>query len=336
MKKKINCAVIGTRFGARTILPVIFKIKCLNIKYLCGGKDKEKTKVIANKYLIENYECSFDDIINDNELKIIFIASPHQFHYEMIKKSIKKKLIILTEKPLGINEFEVNEIIRLKNHNNNLMLVNHQLNYYPVFNKIKDKINLLGKLYYMKIYYQTNRLTYLDKSNWTLDSKKGGGLYLAMGSHILSLLSFLFSDNIKIINSYCDSFELNYAETLFEFQAFINNLRINTTCIGTSYNEDYLEIKIFGELGEVNFKSNLEATLTYLSDKKLKKENLYKGINKNISIWKLSFENYLFEIINNLNNKDYIYNDQRNTSFEKFQKQFMLLKKLEKEAKGNE
>lgn len=336
MKEKINCAIIGTRFGVRTILPAVLKVKCLNIKYLCGGKDKEKTRMIAQKYSIKNFGYTYEDIINDNEIKIVFVATPHVFHYEMIKKAIQKEKIVLTEKPLGIDEFEVNDIVELAKKSNKLMLVNHQLNYYPVFNKIKEKLNLLGEVYYMKIYYQTNRLTYLNEENWTLDSKKGGGLYLAIGSHILSLLSFLFNNDLEVTSSYYDNFKSGCAETLFEFQGFINSLKINVMCVGTAYSDDYLEIKIFGKLGEINFKSNSEAVLIYLNkEKEIEKEDLYEDVDKSVSIWKLSFENYLFKIINDIKNENNIYNDKRNTSFEEYQKQFILLKKLKKDAKNS-
>ncbi|MWV47159.1 hypothetical protein GRF59_26545 [Paenibacillus sp. HJL G12] len=338
MKKQLNCAVIGTRFAARTILPAITGLHNVNIKYLCGGEDKQKTREIAEAYNIKNYEFTFDEIINDMDLDAIFIATPHHLHYKMLKKALTTNFAIFIEKPIANSVEEIDEILKLSYGKEQVMLVTHQLPYYPVFSKIKEKLNLLGEIYYVNIQFQTNRLTNLKQWNWSLDSKHGGGMLLAMGSHILSLLRYFFGDSTTYSNlqSYQDNNvlaekgeeinKISDAESLFEFQCLLNkNIRTNVLCIGTGHREDFLSLQILGTDGEIYYKSNGVAQIIY---KDSKVESLDYDLDKERSIWKVGYEYYINEVLKNIEMKEKLYEDVRNTPFEVYKKQFLFLEKI--------
>lgn len=348
MIDKLNCAVIGTRFAARTILPAISKIGHVNIKYLIGGENKAKTKEIAESYHINNYELSFEEILIDEGLDAVFIATPHDLHYSMLKKAIEKNLIIFIEKPLANNIEEIDEIISLSKRNDQVMLVTHQLPYYPVFTNMKEKLDLLGEVYYINIQYQTNRLTNINQWNWCLDSERGGGMLLAMGSHIISLLHYFFGRdfNYSHLHSYMDNnvekvkamvdtevYKTSDAESTFEFQFMLNeSIRANVLCVGTGYDEDSLRIKIMGSSGEMNFSSNEIAKIIYKDlDNKLVDELLDSNVDKGKSIWKVGYDHFINEVLSKINLKGELYADERNTPFEVYKQQFLFLETVRKQ-----
>lgn len=344
MTKKIQCAIIGTRFGSRTILPALSKLSNVEIKYICGGKDLEKTKLIADKYCIANYSDNFDKIISDPDLDIIFIATPHDTHFDMINKALNKNINIITEKPLATCMEDVLFLSNNSKTSSKLNIVTHQLRFLPIFKCIKKIIDsmIIGKLSYIKINYQTNRLSDINlKWNWCLDSSRGGGMIIAMGSHLIDLIDFFLEKKIVSVTAYSDYFnnkipDINNiyheidTEYLFDTQLDLEDgIRASIFCNGKSFQKDFLEIYFYGENGEVYFHSENGAYL-YKNNEIIDIFKQYNIIKSDLSIWKEGFNYFSKEIVKNLNssNKDFI-------TFEKYAYYFNILCSINKSSKDN-
>lgn len=346
MKRHLNCAVIGTRFGARTILPALSKFDNVNIKYILGGSNLEKTKLIAESFSIKNYNNNFDEIISDSSLDAIFIATPHNTHYEMIKKSLNKQINIITEKPLATSMKDVLFLANASEENSKINIVNHQLRFLPIFLAIKNilKDGLIGEVNYIKINYQTNRLSDPNiKWNWCLDEKSGGGMIIAMGSHLIDLVKFFSEKDFLSLSSYTNCLhdeveDINKiihkvnTESLFELQLNLeNNIRANIFCTGTSHQEDFLEINLYGKYGEIYYHS-INGAYLYNNNSVVDIFNKFNIPKNNLSIWKESFNNFTEALIESIKfdslNKDFI-------TFKDYSYYYYILESAKESAKNN-
>lgn len=98
-----------------------------------------------------NYSNSFDDLLSHPEIKAIAISTPAATHYELVKKSLTAKKDVFVEKPLALTMKEGEELVRLAEKENRVLMIGHILQYHPAVIKLKELISSgrLGKIQYV-------------------------------------------------------------------------------------------------------------------------------------------------------------------------------------------
>ena len=132
---------------------------------------KERYK-ISDKYCFQNYE----DLINCDEIDIIYIALPHSFHFEWIMKCIESNKNILVEKPATINLDEIKKVNEKLENSNLFFAEAFMYLYHPQTLKIIDiiKKNTIGELQSMESKFGFNivQKNFLDSNGIKLTKKK--------------------------------------------------------------------------------------------------------------------------------------------------------------------
>lgn len=98
-----------------------------------------------------NYTTSYVDILNNRDITAVAIASPAITHYEYVKKALLAGKDIFVEKPLALTVREGEELVRLAEKGNNVLMVGHILQYHQALLKLKELITSgeLGKIQYV-------------------------------------------------------------------------------------------------------------------------------------------------------------------------------------------
>ena len=109
--KKINWGIIGLGNIAHEFSKAFAETN--NAKLLAiSSKDKNKLKKFKQQFNIDSKFSfnNYQDLINCDEVDIVYIALPNSLHKQWILNAIKNKKNILVEKPATINFSEANEI----------------------------------------------------------------------------------------------------------------------------------------------------------------------------------------------------------------------------------
>lgn len=109
IKKNIDIALVGYGYWGK-ILEQYISVRW-NVKYIC---DKD--------YSIS---CEMEDILEDKELKIVFVCTPVSTHYRIVKDLIKAKKNVFCEKPLCLEASEAKELINLAHENGVCLFVDY-------------------------------------------------------------------------------------------------------------------------------------------------------------------------------------------------------------------
>lgn len=98
-----------------------------------------------------NYTTSYVDILNNRDITAVAIASPAITHYEYVKKTLLAGKDVFVEKPLALTVREGEELVRLAEKGNNVLMVGHILQYHQALLKLKELITSgeLGKIQYV-------------------------------------------------------------------------------------------------------------------------------------------------------------------------------------------
>ena len=94
---------------------------------------------------------SFREILTDDEITGIVIATPAGSHYALAKEALLAGKDVFVEKPLALRVSEGRELVELADKQHRILMVGHLLRYHPAVAKLKSLIaeGRLGKLHYI-------------------------------------------------------------------------------------------------------------------------------------------------------------------------------------------
>lgn len=82
-------------------------------KYACASRDVEKSKLFAKTHGFSKAYGSYEELVQDKKVELIYIASPHSHHYEHIKLCLEHGKHVLCEKPFTVNASQAREVFSL-------------------------------------------------------------------------------------------------------------------------------------------------------------------------------------------------------------------------------
>ena len=158
--------------------------------YAVASRNKDKALEFKEKY---NSVLSFDnyeDLAKCKEIDIVYIATPHIFHYENTMMCLEAGKTVLCEKPLSMNAEQSKKMIALAKEKNLFLMEALWTRFIPATEKVLELINNneIGKVKSIKADFGFEAK--LRSRNRLFDNKLGGGSLLDIGIYpiFLSLL----------------------------------------------------------------------------------------------------------------------------------------------------
>jgi len=87
-----------------------------------GSRSNEKSKEFAQQYSIEKAYGSYEELVNDPSIDVIYVATPHTFHFEHAMLCLRHNKHVLCEKPVTINATQFNQLIEVAKQRNLLLM----------------------------------------------------------------------------------------------------------------------------------------------------------------------------------------------------------------------
>ena len=200
MSKKYNWAILGCGKIAKKFSK---DLKTLPNAYLyaTASRDFQKATDFAKEFGFEKAYGSYLEMINDTNVDIVYIATPHNFHLEHTLLCLNNKKAVLCEKAFAINSKEVTQMIAASKENNTFLMEAFWTIFQPKFKKIVEIVrsNELGQLKFIKSDFMFNGE--FNPKNRLYNIDLGGGSLLDIGIYPVfnSLILFGIPDSIKTI-----------------------------------------------------------------------------------------------------------------------------------------
>jgi predicted dehydrogenase len=198
---KINVGIIGGGGVAQFVhLPIISKLESANL-YAIAEVNKNRLKIAGEKYSTALQFHNFSEMLADENVHAIIIATPTSTHKEIALKCLKAKKDVLIEKPVALNFSEAKEISAAAKKYNRIVMVGMNMRFRPDAMLLRSIINSkeLGDLFYIRCGWLQKKSS---NQKWFLDKKQsGGGVVADLGIVILDLaLWMLGDDTIKSVS----------------------------------------------------------------------------------------------------------------------------------------
>ncbi|MBE0447280.1 MAG: Gfo/Idh/MocA family oxidoreductase [Actinobacteria bacterium] len=148
--KRVTLALVGYGYWGPNLLRNFMEVPNCQVKYVC---DKSVTQLrrVAPKFPYITTTQSFQEVIDDDEVDAVVIATPISTHYHLAKKALLRGKHIFIEKPLTADSQSAEELVRLADMQRLILMVGHTFKYSPPVVKIKELIDSgeLGDIYYI-------------------------------------------------------------------------------------------------------------------------------------------------------------------------------------------
>ena len=190
---KGGIGIIGAgNFTKMTMLPAL-KGTNANIKHIVSSGGVNGT-ALAKKHNIAQSTTDYDLVLNDEEVDLVMITTRHNLHADMVIKALDKGKHVFVEKPLALNNEELQSIEESYQKNNGTLMIGFNRRFSPHTQKIKA---LVGNAP-MNIIATMNAGA-IPPEVWVHDMAIGGGRIIGEACHYLDLMVFLSGSKIKSV-----------------------------------------------------------------------------------------------------------------------------------------
>lgn len=108
--------------------------------YAIASRNIDKARAFADKWGVKRAYGSYDEMLADDAVDLVYVALPHSHHYEWTIKALRAGKHVLCEKPLAVNAAQAQEMIALAESKNLLLAEAMWTRYLPSAQIIKDII----------------------------------------------------------------------------------------------------------------------------------------------------------------------------------------------------
>lgn len=207
-KNKIRVGVIGcANIAIRSLGPAFQNHPNFQLVTF-AGRDFNKTKDIAKLF-----DChpskSYEDLINRNDIDLVYIPLPNSLHFEWVMKALSSKKHVMCEKSLGCTYDEVHTMVLEAKKHSKLLIENFQFRFHSQHEYVKKILSngLIGEVRCFRSSFGFP--PFADSDNIRYQASLGGGALLDAGAYTLKAVDFMLGDDFQVVSS-----NLNYSKDL--------------------------------------------------------------------------------------------------------------------------
>ena len=108
----MKIGIIGTGRMAAVFAQTLVQMEEVTC-YAAASRSKEKAEKFAEEYGFQKAYGSYEELCADPEVELVYIATPHSFHYENMELCIRCKKPVLCEKAFTLNSSQAEKIREL-------------------------------------------------------------------------------------------------------------------------------------------------------------------------------------------------------------------------------
>lgn len=225
-------------------------------------RDAEKAKDYAHRHGVPKWYDDANELINDDEVNAIYIATPPSSHEEYALAAINAGKPVYIEKPMTLDYASANMLTKIAKEKNIKLSVAHYRRGQPLFNKVKELLNekIIGETRFVKLEFFKKSLSQealeIPKVAWRVNPEiAGGGLFHDIAPHPLDLMCWFFGPVAKASGYSANQEKLYQADDivsgniLFKSGVLFNGL----WNFNISKEEEKDLCEIYGSEGKISF-----------------------------------------------------------------------------------
>ncbi len=146
----VRLGVVGLGGWGKNVVRSFGQAQHCEVACLCDANPKS---LEAHSKLHPRARCtdSYESLLGDPSIDAVALATPAPLHFEMARAALEAGKHVYVEKPMTLNTPHAEELVELADKLDRKLMVGHLLEYHPVVDMMKQRIDSgdLGRICYM-------------------------------------------------------------------------------------------------------------------------------------------------------------------------------------------
>ena len=164
-----------------------------------AARDGERARKFAQEWGFEKSYGSYEALLADPDVDLVYIATPHSHHYRCVKMSLEAGKHVLCEKSFTVNARQAEDLFELAKQKNLLLTEAIWTRYMPSRKMIDDLI--AGGAIGTPVCLMANLGYELHDVARIWDRNLAGGALLDLGVYVINFARMVFGENMTDIKA---------------------------------------------------------------------------------------------------------------------------------------
>lgn len=301
--KKLNWGIIGTGWIATEMGEALNRVN--GEIYAVCATSLGKAQKFASQYHVKKTFDNVDEMLKDNNIDIVYIATPHNSHYQFLIQALKTGKHVFCEKAITVNDQQLEEAVNIAKEKELVICDGVTLFHMPLFKKLKEIVDAgtIGKIKMIQINFGSCKE--YDVNNRFFSKELAGGALLDIGVYAVSFARYFMQSQPNTVLTTANFFETGVDETS---GIILRNKEGEMAVISlTMRAKQPKRGMIAGELGYIeihNYPRGDEAIITYTEDGRMETIKIGKT-EKALDYEVIDMQDYIYNQ-NGEKNLDYV------------------------------
>ena len=166
-------------------------------RYAIAARNLERAKAFADQYGFEKAYGSYEEMLEDPSVDLVYVATPHSHHYDHVKLCLEHGKHVLCEKAFTVNEGQARELFAMAKEKGLLLTEAIWTRYMPMRRTLEEVLasGIIGTPHMLA----ANLSYIIDWKDRITKPELAGGALLDIGIYTLNFASMVFGDDIENI-----------------------------------------------------------------------------------------------------------------------------------------
>lgn len=195
--KKVTYGILSTASIVGRFIQGIRDSKNGDVRAICS-RDIHKARRKAREFMIDKAYDDYAQMLADDDLDVIYIATPNALHYPNALQAIRANKHVVLEKPFVLTKKQTIHLFEEAKKHNVFLMEAQKIVFLPITNHIKQMIQekTLGELRYVNM--TSSFVARFGYEHWMYDLQYGGGCLYGSCSYTTAYLMYVLDTlNIK-------------------------------------------------------------------------------------------------------------------------------------------
>jgi predicted dehydrogenase len=164
-----------------------------------AARDPKRAREFADAHSIPRVLATYDDLVNDPELDVIYNPLPNSLHCEWTIAALRAGKHVLCEKPLASNAFEAEQMARAADETGKILGEAFHYRYHPLADRIRALMTggTLGRL----VHVEGNFSVPIPETNIRFDWSLAGGATMDLGCYPLHMIRYFSGLTPRVVSA---------------------------------------------------------------------------------------------------------------------------------------
>lgn len=156
------------------------------------------SEAFATKFDLERVHASYDELVADDEVDVVYVATPHPGHHAAALLALESGKHVLVEKPFTIDAVQARELVAAAERHGVFLMEAMWTRFLPATVTVRELLaeNRLGEL--VAVHADLGMSFEEDAANRLFDPALGGGALLDLGIYPVSYASMVLGTPTRV------------------------------------------------------------------------------------------------------------------------------------------